>query len=79
MASTVNTMTPRDKLVEKIKDVGWELINRAEEMVGNDLDMVTHFEIRTSNLAGPDSIPTIEWTTEVLNKNTYNRLYKKEK
>lgn len=62
----------RDALVQKIKDAGQELINRAETMVHpenaliTDFSIVIHFE--------QHEVPTIDYTTSVVNKVACDRV-----
>ena len=65
----------RDELVRLIKDAGQELIDRADQMVSPGVDLITSFDIRIHLGNGfRDGSPTIEWTTQVVNKNTHERL-----
>jgi|GEM_PF-1302727 len=66
----------RDELVARIKDAGQELIDRAEQMVSENTDLISGFSIYL-RLDTEDRIPSIEWSTEVINKNSYNRLVMK--
>lgn len=66
----------RDELVARIKDAGQELIDRAEQMVSENTDLINSFTIYL-RLDNEDYIPSIEWSTEVINKNSYNRLFMK--
>lgn len=59
----------RGFLVEQIKAVGQELIDRAEQMVGPDLDLISDFNIYISFDQG--GIPTIDFTTSILSKNNH--------
>lgn len=66
----------RDDLVKQIKDAGQELINRAEEMVDEETDLITDFNINIHFPQGEfASIPEISWTTEVACKRTFDRLF----
>ena len=67
----------RDILVKQIKDVGQELIERADEMVAVDLDAITDFNIHINLPPIMDEIPTIEWTTSTLSKKIIDRLCNK--
>lgn len=60
----------RDILVQQIKDTGQELIDRAEDMVGPELDAIAEFHIYIdlSPDADAQNIPHITWETTVLNK-----------
>lgn len=68
-------MAYRNKLVQQIKDSGQELIDRAEDMVGQGLDAITGFTIHID--MSPDTqdktAPCITWETSVLNKRILER------
>lgn len=65
----------RDELVQLIRDAGQELIDRAEQMVSPGVDLITSFDIRIHVGNGfRDGAETIEWTTQVINKSTHERL-----
>lgn len=72
----MNNKLYRDELVARIKDAGQELIDRAEQMVSENTDLINSFTIYL-RLDNEDYIPSIEWSTEVINKNSYNRLFMK--
>jgi hypothetical protein len=72
----MNNKLYRDELVARIKDAGQELIDRAEQMVSENTDLISSFSIYL-RLDTEDRIPSIEWSTEVINKNSYNRLFMK--
>lgn len=67
-------MTYREELIQRIKDVGQELIDRADTMISEDTELITNFYISINNLDETKELPAIEWTTEVVNRNTMNRL-----
>ena len=69
-------MTYREELVQRIKDVGQELIDRADTMISEDTELITNFYINISNIDETRELSTIEWTTEVVNRNTRDRLKK---
>ena len=71
-------VTYREELVQRIKDVGQELIDRADEMISEDTELITSFYININNIDKPSELPTIDWTTEVVNRNISDRLKKKE-
>ena len=75
MATVVEKKKYRDELVQLIKDVGQELIDRAEDMVGENTDAITDFSIDIYFPQGVDLIrvPEIHWTTEVISKNVLKR------
>ena len=66
----------RDALVQRIKETGQELIDRAEDMVGPGLDAIAEFYIHVD--LSPDAVvvvaPCITWETMVLAKRTIERL-----
>lgn len=68
----------REELVLRIKEVGQELIDRAEQMISKETDCVEGFSLYV-NLDKFDSIPSIEWSTSVLSKNTINRISEEKK
>lgn len=72
----MNNKSYRDELVARIKDAGQELIDRAEQMVSENTDLISSFSIYL-RLDTEDHIPSIEWSIEVINKNSYNRLFMK--
>jgi hypothetical protein len=72
----MNNKLYRDELVARIKDAGQELIDRAEQMVSENTDLISSFSIYLK-IDIENSIPSIEWSTEVINKNSYNRLFMK--
>ena len=69
-------MSYRDALVQRIKEAGQELIDRAESMVDQEVNYITDFDIYI-NLP-PDgesaSFPTIQWNTTVTNRNSMKRM-----
>lgn len=67
-------VTYREELIQRIKDVGQELIDRADEMVSENTELITNFYININNIDKPSELPTIDWTTEVVNRNTSDRL-----
>lgn len=69
----------RNMLVQQIKEAGQELIDRAEEMVDQDTDIISDFNININFPQGDCyPIPEISWTTKVYCKNTLNRLSGKD-
>ena len=66
----------RDALVQRIKETGQELIDRAEDMVGPGLDAIVEFHIHVD--LSPDVAPCITWETTVLTKRTIERLRSEE-
>lgn len=63
----------KNEMVQRIKEAGQEIIDRAEQMVG-DNDLITNVSIHVYFNQPLDTCPTIEWTTEVINKNSSKRL-----
>lgn len=68
-----NDIPFRDKLVAYIKDAGQDLIDRSEQMVGPDTDLISEFNIHISFPQEFGFIPVIEWSTEVISKNAHKR------
>lgn len=68
----------RDELVARIKEIGQDLIDRAESMVNEEVCAeLTGFSIYV-DVAVRDSIPSIEYTTSFVSKNTIKRYIEKE-
>lgn len=63
----------RDELVRTIKDLGQELIDRAESMVHEDCDMITNFNINIDIPQPMDGHPELTWSTSTVCKNFYNK------
>ena len=63
----------RDELVQKIKDAGKDLIERAEEMVSEKNQLNTAFSITIDFPQGWDHEPRITYTTETLIKSYLKR------
>lgn len=63
----------RDELVQTIKLMGQELIDRAESMVHEDCDMITNFNINIDIPQPMDGHPELTWSTSALSKNFYNK------
>lgn len=61
----------RAELVQIIKDMGQELIDRAESMVHEDCDMITNFNINIDIPQPVDGCPELTWSTSVISKNFY--------
>lgn len=66
----------RDALVQRIKETGQELIDRAEDMVGPGLDAIAEFHVHIDLSPDTDSfnVPCITWYTRVLNKKSFERM-----
>lgn len=64
----------RDELIQTIKDMGQELIDRAESMVHENCDMITNFNINIDIPQPVDGSPELTWSTSVINKTFYNRM-----
>lgn len=65
----------RDEVVQSIKDAGQELIDRAEDMISANTDMVTGFRIEI-DIQPRDEIvrfPGIRFETSVLSKRVLER------
>lgn len=65
----------RNELIQRIKDSGQELIDRAESLVSPDLTEITDFSITLNFHQG--EYPTITTETEVVNRRVCKRLWKK--
>lgn len=63
----------RDELVAIIKDIGQELIDRAEEMVAEDATFIKDFHIDIDISNPRDEDPTITWHHSTLCTNYLNR------
>ena len=65
----------REELVQEIKDVGQELIDRADELVPKDLHFITGFSIRIDFNQG-DCLPIPDITCEygTFCTNTHKRI-----
>lgn len=72
MAAT-NDKPYRDELVDIIKDVGKELIERAEEMVSEDATFIRDFHISIDIPNPREEDPTITWSHSTLCTNFLNR------
>ena len=63
-------MTSKDKLVALVKAAGQEVIDRAEDLVGEDTNFLADFDIW---LRFPDGgFPTVEVTRSHLVRNAYS-------
>lgn len=61
----------RDQLMQQIKDVGQEIIDRAEDMVGDGTNLITSFMISVDFPQGESiPIPIIKWETGVACRKT---------
>lgn len=60
----------RSELIEQIKATGQEIIDRAEQMVSEDTEMISDFTITCWFRQG--EVPTVQWTTEVVNKGAFD-------
>jgi Pyruvate/2-oxoacid:ferredoxin oxidoreductase delta subunit len=72
MAAT-NDKPYRDELVDIIKDIGQELIDRAEEMVSEDATFIRDFNINIDIPNPREEDPTITWSHSTLCTNFLNR------
>lgn len=69
--------TYRDKLIQQIKEAGQELIDRAEDMVSENTDLISDFYINIHFLQGEHPpVPEVSWTTEVLSRNALKRWHR---
>lgn len=67
----------RDDLVANIRAVGQELIDRADQMVSPDLDMISDFEIHIHFDPSMHGFPTLTFQTAVVPKRVIE-LYNKK-
>lgn len=69
-------MSYRDELVQRIKEAGQELIDRAESMVDKETDYITDFDIYINLPPNGDHVgfPSIQWNTTVGIRNTLKRI-----
>jgi hypothetical protein len=72
MAAT-NDKSYRDELVDIIKDIGQELVDRAEEMVSEDATFIRDFHISIDIPNSIEKDPTITWSHSTLCTNFLNR------
>lgn len=63
----------RDELVQTIKDIGQEIINRAESMVHDDCKMITNFNISVDIPQPMDGPPILSWSTSVVSMKSWDR------
>lgn len=69
----------REELIKEIKEVGQELIERAEEFVPEDLKFISGFSIRINFPQGECSpIPEISCEYETFCTNTLDRYYNED-
>ena len=69
----------REELVQEIKEVGQELIDRAEEFDSEDLNYISGFSIRINFSQGDCSpIPEISCEYETFCTNTHKRSCEKD-
>lgn len=66
----------REEMIKRVKELGQELIDRAEEIVPAENSMVAEFSI--SSYFQKDEAPTFSVDVTYVNKNTLNRLIKGE-
>lgn len=67
----------RDELVANIRAVGQELIDRADQMVSPDLDMISDFEIHIHFDPSMHGFPTLTFQTAIAPKRVIE-LYNKK-
>lgn len=70
-------MNYRDEMVQRIKEAGQELIDRAESMISSETDLITDFDIYI-NLSRCDEVPSIQYNTTVGNKRSIKRMSKSD-
>ena len=71
----MNNEEYRKELILRIKETGQEIIDRAEQMVGENVDNSTEVTIYLSfDPSMVSELSTLEWTTTTLNENTYKRM-----
>lgn len=63
----------RDELIQTIKLMGQELIDRAESMVHDDCEMITNFNINIDIPQPMDGYPELTWSTSVVSKNFWEK------
>lgn len=63
----------RDELIQTIKLMGQELIDRAESMVHDDCEMITNFNITIDIPQPMDGYPELIWSTSVVSKNCWEK------
>lgn len=63
----------RDELIQTIKLMGQELIDRAESMVHDDCEMITNFNINIDIPQPMDGPPELTWSTSVVSKNFWEK------
>ena len=69
----------REELVQEIKDVGQELIDRADELVPKDLRLITGFSIRIDfNQGDCVPIPEISYEYGTFCTNSHDRYIKED-
>ena len=68
-------MTGKEKIIERIKDAGQELIDRAEEIASGEY--MTNLDIHIYLDANEEYADEISWTTTVVNMNRCKRYFKK--
>lgn len=75
MSNTIRNENYRDELIAIIKDVGKELIERAEEMVAEDASYITDFHIDVDIPQPCEGYPLISWQMETFCTNYHNRVF----
>lgn len=58
----------KQKLVQRITNIGQEIIDRAEEIATGDL--ISNLDIHAYLDMGETQVDTISWSTEVISKNS---------
>lgn len=65
----IDNVNFRESLVQRIKNAGQEIIDRADEIAGVDEALITNLSIHVHLSIPETGIDTVSWTTEVLNRN----------
>ncbi len=64
----------RKELIEKIKAAGQDLIDRAEDFVGENIEYMADFDIWISDFSAEYTSPTIKISKEYASKNYIKKL-----
>lgn len=65
----IDNVNFREALIQRIKNAGQEIIDRADEIAGADNALITDLSINVHISIPEAGIDTVSWTTEVLNRN----------
>ena len=74
MAQTINKTPYHETLRQMIRDAGQELIDIADQMVPENLEFISNFDIQISFDQEMGSVPEITWSISKISKNTFDRL-----